>query len=190
MIHMGVDLGVRRVAVACAYAGGVSGWTAELNLKPGKDRHWELRELASFLWRAPGDHGVAHNDVAVWMERTFVSDGAKGNRTVSLAMAETAGALLTAAHWPQATMVVPGSWKAGLLGDGRASKEDIEEWLWRRYPELAVLCSTQDQMDCMCMSLYGQGRESGEILAPVPPPKRKRKPRKPAGDPYAGKNAL
>lgn len=87
----------------------------------------------------------------LWIESAIQ---AHGNVQVTVKMAQTQGAIMSNHHGPS-TVVSPASWKAGLGIGGHASKEEVNIWLQKNHPNLSTACSTQDEIDAMCMSLYG-----------------------------------
>jgi Holliday junction resolvasome RuvABC endonuclease subunit len=91
-------------------------------------------------------------DNPLWIESAI--QGHAGNVQTTVKMAQTQG-MIMATHWGPCTVVAPSSWKAGIGAGGRADKEEVKEWLKRTHPDLFDVCATQDEVDAMCLSLYG-----------------------------------
>lgn len=148
---IGVDYGVRRVAVACPS----QGWATALTLKPGADRGNELNELAQFVRGR-----VADMEGHIYIESAI--GGMSGNIQTVVGMAETCGAIM--ACFPgRATRVAPSSWKAAVCGNGRLDKAGVSAWLEQHHPALAAACRLangkldQDRVDATCLGLYVPG---------------------------------
>jgi hypothetical protein len=166
MHSLGVDYGMRRIAVACAEDGFAAAFHCT-----SMDRGKELRMLAGWY--------LAHAPLPghLWIEGAI--QGGSKNVQTTVKLAATQGAIM-AAHVGAVSIVAPSSWKAGTVLNGNANKELVSFWLAETYPELwEACCGDQDQIDAMCMSLYGLGRFNGEILEPPPKKPKKRKPKVP-----------
>ena len=162
MHSIGVDYGMRRVAVACAEDGIAMAFKCA-----SVDRGKELAMLSRWY--------LAHAPLPghLWIESAI--QGGSGNVQTTVKLASTQGAIMSV-HVGEVSIVAPSSWKAGVVGNGNANKELVAIWLAEFYPDLYDAChGDQDQIDAMCMSLYGAGRFSGEILEPPGKPKRRKK---------------
>lgn len=116
-------------------------------------REQELNHLAQWTF----DSIASYSDV-----RVFIEDGVIGNnRAYSIALAQTAGAVLSklhCLHTPGIFMVNNKTWKKEVLGNGNASKEIVRQWLDKTYPMYAASCDgDQDRYDATCVALYGCG---------------------------------
>lgn len=175
---IGVDIGVRRLAIACPEMG----WTTHVDLgrrRTGRHalmRHEELASLKRWLWNTMTDVirlGVHPGDMALVIEQPMLA--AVGGSTQTLEhMSEVIGMVLAADSWGSAKMVNVSTWKALLLGYGHADKEDIDAWLRLTAPELRQLCGTEDEVDAMCIGLFGVMLHDG-LIEESAPKKRARK---------------
>ena len=165
---VGIDLGVRRLAIGWPYW-GVS-YAIDLGKAPAERGH-ELRALQEWVRETLPDH------VRLWIENPYVSNGLARNQTTSLAMSETLSAVLTAHQWgypPE--RVGQSTWKAQVIGNGRASKEEVQVWLHQMYPDLwDAVEGDEDRCDAMCIGLYGTLRTKGAVEPPVSRPKKRRR---------------
>lgn len=166
---VGIDIGKRRIAY------GWPSWersgSFDLGKKPGPSRDWELRQMQHWLTRyiPVGAH--------LWVDQAFAG---VGNVATAQSLSETISAVMTAAEWEHPPVLVHSStWKSGLVGDHLASKAVTRAWLVDYYPDLAVACTTEDEVDAMVIGLYGQMRSNGGILPP--PPRRHRRRTRKAG---------
>lgn len=173
-LTVGIDVGLRRLAIAMpdlAYA-------ANINL-PGPHkltREEELYQLQDFLAREVPEHIVS-----VWLELPYVSHGGRSNPNVTIGMAETVGAVRCFRAGISVETVVPSTWKKEVCGDGRTDKDATSAWLLEHEPELFDACDTEDEIDAMCIGLYGKMRQTGLVMPPVSKPKGARRGRRPAG---------
>ena len=172
MIAVGFDIGTHRIA----YAVPALGWTREIDLSntfKGR-RDEELQRLQRWVREELCDLA----EPCAFIERPFVSDGAARNQTSSLGMSETAGIIRAAVSWSQpSVMVVPGTWKKELVGDGRASKDEARQWLLEYEgvefkDQLSAM--SEDQCDAYCVGVYGHLVLNGVIELPKKKPRRKR----------------
>lgn len=160
----GVDVGMRRLAVACPETGEV-----HVNVLRVSDRRdLELHTLQAWVGRIipPGSR--------VWCEAQFQMPRL-GQTGIKLAM--TAAVVLASAveHGGTGTLVPPSSWKAEVVGHGGADKDRIRDWLTEHHPALAEACAgDQDAFDAACLGLYGQHVVAGLVSAS---PVRRRRPR-------------
>jgi len=147
---IGIDYGVRRVAIACPS----QGWVEAYELKPGNDRGTELSYLQEMTDSTLEAKGVTA--MPVFLESAI--GGAAGNLQTLVGMGMTAGAL--AACFPgRVHLVAPSSWKALVCGSGRLDKAGVAAWLESTHPALAEACRKsngkldQDRVDATCLGL-------------------------------------
>ena len=152
---LGIDLGIRKVAVA-VIAEGLEGYTCYgvprlvLTEQP---RQVELHKLASYTQALIS----TYNPDYVFVEKPIVGNNIK----YSMKIAETCGAVcsMVGAAYPTGTkldMVDNGTWKKELLLNGHASKEDIQNYIVDTHPAYALFCGDdQDAYDACCIALYG-----------------------------------
>lgn len=171
MIHAGIDLGVRKLAIGIPQMA----LAASIELQRGQlDRESELLSMQDFL------HEQVEQVMALWVEMPYLSNGPHKNQTTTIAMAEVVGMVRSAGRWAQVSLVGQSTWKAQLIGSGRASKENVDFWLSVAHRDLHAQCDSQDEVDAMCIGIYGLMLDRGEILPPVHRPRR-RHARKAAG---------
>lgn len=168
-VNVGVDVGLRRLAVASwdfGFADSVQ-LPKPTAARPA-NRANELNLLARWLWDVLSENQLRPEHVNLWVERSYVGNSV-GNPATAMGLAETVGAVLTAGQWAQAERVDASTWKMNLLGPGKghASKEMVEAWLRSEWPQLVAVCGTEDQVDAMCISMYGQMRDDGRASAPT-----------------------
>jgi Holliday junction resolvasome RuvABC endonuclease subunit len=137
--------------------------------KPGQ-RDEELRLMSAWLKE------TIPTKARLWVEMPYLSNGPGANQTVTIGMAETVGIVQAAAPWTEVHMVGQSTWKSQVCGNGRMKKDEVSMWLLDNHPYLFALCGgNQDQMDAMCIGLYGMLRSNGEIEPPVKTKKKARK---------------
>jgi hypothetical protein len=79
----------------------------------------------------------------------------------------------SASRWHSLTLVGQSTWKAQVLGYGAASKEHVALWMRENERRLFNAATGEDELDAMCIGLYGVLRAQGAIL---PPEGRKKTP--------------
>jgi len=165
---VGIDIGKRRIALGWPY------WKVSRAIdlvKPG-ERGQELRALTDWLCRQLPD------GARLWIEMPYLSNGPGANQSTTIGMAETVGAIKAAAPWAEISEVGQSTWKAKVCGNGRATKNEVAAWLADNHPSLyEATGGLEDQVDAMCIGLYGMFRTLGQI----PPPEPKRSKRRKAG---------
>lgn len=154
-IDVGIDVGKARLAMAWPYWG----ITDYIDLGKAKlSRHEELWHLREWLITKVPD------GVQLWIDRPlFHGTGtAAGER-----LTETIGAIMTAQQWQRPPIIVHSStWKAQVVGNHRAAKDEMRDWLGEHYPDHLAICQTEDEVDATIIALYGKGRADGVIAAP------------------------
>lgn len=164
-IDVGIDIGKRRLAYSWPYWGLVD----HIDLgKPGMRRDVELRQLKEWL------ASKMSVGVQLWIDQAYAGNGAI---SVAQDLSETISAVLTAMDWMHEPKIIhSGTWKAQIVGNHRAAKDDLRNWLIENHPALAAICRTEDEIDATIIALYGKRRSDGEILPPdVKRPKPKRR---------------
>lgn len=172
MIDVGVDIGVRKIALGCVN----HIFSDSIKMSASSSRNAELLTLTGWLRQRITAHTfLLPGEIRLWVEQPFKSNGPKANQTTTIAMAEVVGAILSAAHWSRVTMVGQSTWKAQVCGNGRCDKDQVTAWLAYHHSDLLGLCNgNQDQIDAMCIGMYGMMRSDGTIGPPEP---KKRKSR-------------
>jgi hypothetical protein len=161
----GVDVGMRRLAVACPETGVVKAY----KLPVSDDRATELHQLQTWAQVAipPGSR--------VWVEAQFQQPGL-GTTAIKLAMTSAVVLASAAASGGMGTLVPPSTWKMVVCGNGGLDKVGVAAWLATNHPALSAACDgDQDQIDACCIGLYGQDCSAG-LVAPRKLPRRR--PRK------------
>ena len=163
-MDVGVDVGMRRLAVCCPESGLVD--TIDLGKKVNPRRDLELHVLQAWAGRVipPGSR--------VWCEAQFQMPGL-GTTGIKLAM--TAAVVLASAveHGGTGTLVPPASWKAAVVGHGGADKARVRAWLLEHHPALAAACGEdQDLTDAACLGFYGRSVVAG-LVPPGKLPRRR-----------------
>lgn len=152
----GVDVGMRRLAVACVEAEVYL--SVDLGTKAG-DRQRELAGLCAWF------SGKVDPEAEVWVETAI--GGASGNMQTAIKLAMTVGALHGIARPGHMFTVAPSSWKAAVVGHGHADKVDVARWVKTRLPASAKACAgDQDLLDAVCIATYGQLVHEGRLVAP------------------------
>lgn len=156
MLSVGVDLAVRRIALAIPAEGIVE----RLKL-PAKI---ELEDCGRHLGRWAVDmlRGYNFARTEMFMERPFMG-GSHGNVRTAVSQGIVAGgiiALLRDEGCPVRLIEHPSLWKKGVVGHGNANKERTGEWLAERHPALSEACRfdgkiDEDCVDAVCIGLHG-----------------------------------
>lgn len=146
---IGIDLGIRKIAYA-VWRDGELVTAGAYEAAAGK-RQRELHDIAEYI------NAVVETDdeqLLVVIEEPLVGN----NKKYSMQISQTYGAVLAALSWDDIEVLAApvGTWKKQVVGNGHASKKDIENYLGvvnERYP---ALCGhDQDQYDAACVGLYG-----------------------------------
>lgn len=153
---MGIDVGIRKVAYSiwddrCGEWQLVDTEAYETN---APTRHNQLLDLSDLIYEA-----VQH----VAPDHVFIEDTLVGNNVkYSLQLTETKGAILynlglyCAEEMLGVYMVNVSTWKAKVIGSGRADKDRVRSWLLSRDSAYSVLCGDdQDRFDAACIGYYG-----------------------------------
>lgn len=155
MTVLGIDLGIRKVAVA-VITNGNEGYTCygvpRLELTT-QARHLELYKIASYVDALVQTYEPEY----VWIEKPIIGN----NKKYSMELAHTCGAILSmmGRYDPGGTktrIVDNNTWKHELLLHGRASKDDVQNYINEVHPAYAAFCGDdQDAYDACCIALYG-----------------------------------
>lgn len=162
---MGVDLGIKKIAVAVWEDGvliGTDAFESHESL-----RHIQLLDIYDFIYETVKTAEVDH----VFIEDTLVGNNVK----YSLGLTETKGAVLASLgmyaveHFLGVYMVNVSRWKADVIGSGRADKDKVRFWLDGLSSEYSLLCGDdQDRYDAAAIGYYGTLiAERAEVLADV-----------------------
>lgn len=153
----GVDLGTRRVALACPELCFV--WSVDISNAAGK-RDYPLEADAGFRLGQLAHRAVIglvgeRRELKFFYERPVSGKGPKQNIRTAVGQGISAGATLS--RLPGDLIEVSSStWKKELIGHGHADKERCRAWLEEHQPTLAEACGEdQDAIDATCIALYG-----------------------------------
>lgn len=97
---------------------------------------------------------LKHEDAKVFMEAPLVGRSAYS----TIIQAQVGGAVLAAASKAKlpVELVNVSSWKKQVIGNGRAQKPDIQEWLRKNWPDAYNHAQgDQDLMDAAAINRYG-----------------------------------
>lgn len=150
MTVLGVDLGVRKIAVSVFHEDVLAQVGAHKSV--AELRATQLQELALY----GHDMAVLYNADYVFIEEPIVGNNIK----YSMNIAMVCGALLSALNHltPVLDIRFVGNkvWKRDIVGSGNSSKDVIRTWLLDHHPAYAALCEEdQDRCDAVCIGLYG-----------------------------------
>lgn len=162
----GVDVGMRRLAVASPDAGIFE--KIDLGRKIG-DRRQELLILSNWFDELimPG--------ADVWVESAIM--GGAGNVQTAVKLAMTVGVLYASPGPATMQTVAPSSWKAAVCGHGHASKDDVRAWVETHLPASATACADiEDLFDATCIAVYGRLATQGELGEKRRVPRRRHRP--------------
>ena len=145
---MGVDLGIRKVALFC--------WDDDLphavawEAPDGFTRASQLHHLGGYVHDMVSTFDIDQ----VWIEDTLVGNNVK----YSIALAETKGAVMAAlAAHVDVRLVNVSTWKKQVLGRGNANKDSVRDYIHVTHGAYAPLCGDdQDLYDACCIALYGR----------------------------------
>lgn len=161
MIIAGVDLGVRKAAVAIIDEEDpdhkrAATHSAHAFMSKSHNRQEQLLEIAEWVRTLTRAHGVQ----VVYVEEPLIGR----NTRVSLQIAQTVGAVMArlGAH---GYLVDNNSWKKLVVGKGRVEKDSISSWLEEVHPCYSANCDgDQDKVDATCIALYGVQQQSTRKL--------------------------
>lgn len=152
MITMGVDLGIRKIAYSIWEDDVLT--DTEATTSHAGTRQGEIMDCADFLYDAVYHVRPDH----LWIEDTLVGNNIK----YSIKLAQVMGGVMLRVAELQgirdfgAYQVNVSTWKKEVIGNGRADKEKIREYLYTRDSAYAELCGNdQDRFDAACIGYYG-----------------------------------
>ena len=161
MTVIGADIGKRRLALA--FPDSPEAYHIDLgDASSGLSRDDELVLIQRFVTPLAQYRVWPH----LFIEEPYLSGGPAANAMTTIGLAETVTALRLAWRWTSVTLVNPSTWKSAVVGNFRASKDEISGWLLEQHPALHRICRTEDEIDAMCIGIYGKMRLSGEASEP------------------------
>lgn len=156
---IGIDCGGNKVAIFDI--DNLATHVLDINVRKMKyERGVILRRIEEYLRRLAPVAGFEDRDIYV---EAPVLAGAR-NIQSTIKVAQTTGvvhAVLAKTH-----EVAVSSWKKATVGNGNASKPQVQAWLDENHPRLASMCrGNQDLYDAACIALYGRELQQ-ELEAP------------------------
>lgn len=163
MIIFGVDLGTRRIAIACPQELFV--WS--VSLERAADRRQfatELQaggELGQRSVQAIVDHfGALRHEALFFAERPFLRT-VRPNVQTAVGMALSAGAALNQLPGHVELFKHPSVWMKEFCGNGNANKDDIRRTVEACAPQAAALCGEdENRFDAVGIALAGAAMAS------------------------------
>lgn len=158
--YYGVDLGTRRIALACPEVGLV--WHAHTTSAADMRRYPSEAEAGRELGRRTLEtlaewnfwHGLADDRLFI-CERPFAGHRVMNIRT-AIGQGVSAGAAVGQLPGRLLMLDSPGSWKKALCGNGSADKDEIRAWIEQHHPALAAACNgVEDCYDAVGIALAG-----------------------------------
>lgn len=153
----GVDLGTRRIAIACpeiemVWSSDTEGSRDKRQFASEFDAGRELgRRLLGFLF--DWQHGELLDTDDVFVAERPVVGRPHGNVRTAIGQALSGAAAL--AGLPGRVMFIEQAlWKKALCDNGAASKDDIRAWIEGRHPSLAEACGeNENRFDAVGIAL-------------------------------------
>jgi Holliday junction resolvasome RuvABC endonuclease subunit len=146
---VGFDLSSRKLAAVSLDP--VSSWTYE----PPKKEKDRARVLKHFLDELV-DLFEERRPRWVFIEHPLVGRGG-AHATIVQAQVHGVVSAVAATYADGVYTVNVQSWKKEVVGNGRADKDRVRQWLEESHPHLAELAGAdQDLVDAACVALYGR----------------------------------
>lgn len=148
----GIDVSMRRVAVACPE------WNraAAFGLPP-KVPHTLAMVLISKYVRS-----MIPADAIVYIEAPVVAGARNLQSTIKAAM--TCGAVIGRLDHATVHLIAVDTWKKAVCGLGGIDKAAVRDWLYASSPVLAEACNDdQDRIDATCIALAGHLGAQGAL---------------------------
>ena len=171
MIDIGVDVGKRRLS----FGSPMTSQVFSIDLKKPGDRAIELSTMSRWVRNVaiPG-FGYSPSEISLWIEAAYVGTKVL-NISTAMGLAETIGVVQSSAQWGMSEVIGTSTWKSAALGNWHADKDFVAKWLEEFYPDLFDICHSQDEIDALCIGIYGTMRADGRVAAPVHKPKKRKK---------------
>ncbi len=149
---VGIDLGIKKVAIAYVKKGKLLG--TEAYESHSMLRTEQLMDISDYVYSEVKYFHPAY---------VFIEDVLMGNNhKYSIQLAETKGAVLSGLGLLQTEQpfdvhcVNVGAWKKATVGNGHASKDDVQQWVREANEAYSGLCGgDQDRYDAAAIGLYG-----------------------------------
>jgi Holliday junction resolvasome RuvABC endonuclease subunit len=150
---LGIDLGIRKIAVAALQDEDLIHAEA-FEVGAELPRDLQLRSLGAYAH----DAAQLANADSVWIEDVIIGN----NRKYSIRLAQTLGAVMThlSSMRLQAgtdiRLVDNKAWKRTVVGNGNADKDTVQNYIRESHSAYAPLCGDdQDLYDAACIGRYG-----------------------------------
>lgn len=172
MTIIGVDLGTRRVALACPEVGWC--YRDDLESASGKrdypgpvdaGRALGARSRTAIMDAVSG-YRFGIIGLEFWFERPFAGYLPGGKRNVRTAVGQglSAGALLSQLPGSLHEIDSASTWKKELLGDGSAKPADYQRWLTHHHPTLTeAVGADEDLAAAHCIALWAQLAQGSRV---------------------------
>jgi len=161
-MHMGVDYSTKKVAAALVDERGrlLAVESHEFKGK-GYDSGFEfvVNEYRRLLYRWLLYYQVG----SLALEAPIV--GLSGNPQTAIRMSMVCGAMMLISndHRLPVSLVPVSTWKKDVCGNGGFDKAHVAHWLYENHPGIRSLCSTDDEVDAVCIALYSRGRKDDGV---------------------------
>lgn len=153
-MNVGVDLGTRRIALACPEAGFAFSTKHNARQKRDYPTEWDAgyslgRQSFIALANSPA---FELGDVTFYFERPMAFKSVK----TAIGQAFSAGAVFSSLRpYGPCVELSNTTWKKELVGHGNADKDRCRDWLQTHHPALAETCGQdQDLVDAHCIALW------------------------------------
>jgi Holliday junction resolvasome RuvABC endonuclease subunit len=160
---MGIDLGTRKIAYALWQDGVLVETDAYESNAPL--RQVQLMDIHDFIWEVVDHIKPDH----IFIEDTLVGNNVKYSIQLAQVMGATQVALASRGLSDMfgIYLVNNKTWKKDVVGNGNASKDLVQLWLYQLDTAYSVLCgSDQDRYDAAAIGYYGTLiAERAEVLA-------------------------
>lgn len=155
MMTVGIDYGVRRVALGCPEARFASSMEAPEQPTADFDAfHAMASWVAEQLLVLTRDHGEIQ---LAALEHPFAGSGnANVGTAIRLGMAAGAFGLICKELAIPVFVVQQSTWKKDVLGNGGLDKPGIAREAALRWPDHAALTSGEDELDAMMIGLWAE----------------------------------
>jgi Holliday junction resolvasome RuvABC endonuclease subunit len=150
-ILIGIDPSSKKIAAVTFTASGFKPFEAVLAKQSGPDACERALQVGTYL-------GTQRPDAS--LKLAFIESPLVGRGGVRSTMVQsfTSGALQAALHQEgfRVTLVNQSSWKAKVIGSGKADKREVREAVRLRWPALyEAVQSSQDLIDASAIAIHG-----------------------------------
>jgi Holliday junction resolvasome RuvABC endonuclease subunit len=150
---VGIDLGIKKVALAYVKKGKLLG--TEAYESHSMLRTEQLMDISDYVYSEVKYFHPAY----VFIEDTLMGNNSK----YSIQLSQTMGAVLSGMGLLQTELpfdvhcVNNKAWKKAMIGNGNADKSSVVSWIEQQSEAYSVLCGgDQDRYDAAAIGLYGE----------------------------------